>query len=159
MSYLHYLVQSQHSYLGRQRVVIENYIPCEIVYFQLRMQWLCNSLDHNFCCWLSYLENNSFVKFVSILGGWMLKIWKMKVFRIRQSIAHFDQWKPMISKINVMRNKIHLLDFEPAEVMRPFLRSPSQTFKIIWLQEFSLKFLLFFFNRISKIMTDNLKKN
>ena len=29
----------------------------------------------------------------------MLKIWKMKVFRIRQSIAHFDQWKPLISKM------------------------------------------------------------
>ena len=29
----------------------------------------------------------------------MLKIWKMKVFRIRQSIAHIDQRKPLISKM------------------------------------------------------------
>ena len=25
----------------------------------------------------------------------------MKVFRIRQAIAHFDQWKPLISKITI----------------------------------------------------------
>jgi hypothetical protein len=36
--------------------------------------------------------------FVSSLGGWMLKISKMKVFQIRQSIAHFNQWKPLILK-------------------------------------------------------------
>ena len=32
----------------------------------------------------------SFFKFVSSLGGRRLKVQKMKVFRIRQSIAHFD---------------------------------------------------------------------
>ena len=41
----------------------------------------------------------SFFEFVSNLEGWMLKVWKMKVFQIRQAIVYFDQWKPQISKM------------------------------------------------------------
>ena len=29
----------------------------------------------------------------------VVHFWKMKVFQIRQYIAHFDQWKPLISKM------------------------------------------------------------
>ena len=48
---------------------------------------------------LPYSENFHFSNLLaaSEAGGWI--IWKMKVFRIRQSIAHFDQWKPLISKV------------------------------------------------------------
>ncbi len=40
--------------------------------------------------------NLDIFQFVSSLGGWRLKSWKMKVLQMRQTIAHFDQWRPLI---------------------------------------------------------------
>ena len=89
----------------------------------------------------------------------MLKIWKMKVFRIRQSIAHFDQWKPLISK-NVIQNKMHWLDFEAAEVQRSFSRSPRPKFQnhLVFMTFHNRIFVVFVFDKISKGMLVTIEK-
>ena len=48
---------------------------------------------------LPYSENFHFSNLLAASEAGGRIIWKMKVFRIRQSIAHFDQWKPLISKM------------------------------------------------------------
>ena len=67
----------------------------------------------------------------------------MKVFQIRQSIAHFDQWKPLILrtpfKIKSTGRPLRLLRFRGR-----FRGRRGQNFKIIWfLWLFIIEFLSF----------------
>ena len=67
----------------------------------------------------------------------------MKVLRIRQAIAHFDQWKPLISKMPFKSKS----NGRPPSLLRfrgHFRGRRGQNFKIIWfLWLFIIKFLSF----------------
>ena len=76
-----------------------------------------------------------------------MKIWKMKVFQIGQSIAHFAQWKPLILKIPF---KIKSTG-RPPRLLRfrgRFRGHLGQNFKIIYfLSLFTIEFLSFWVSR------------